>query len=793
MKKLQCSILFLKDNILSFAQNLTLMIANETDFLSEVLDAARSLCNEVNLMSSALGDASEKRRTRNEVKEWLNQVRDAVMEAEDVIDFFLLEGERQRHRNFLTRYMISYPKHLYIHNLRRKIENSNKRIDQLSARRSTLGLATSETGQNSVGMITNEQGLHFRGGDEAEEFYVIRFQKEENVIVQKLLTPIESPKPCPTVVSIVGMGGGGKTTLVRKVYKRNEVKQHFQTRVWISVSQQDNIRDLLHEKKELNVEILIHRLSSQSKETTYLIVFDDLWSPEDWHKLKKALPIQGEGYQSRVLVTTRNEAVDRHANPNTDPYFLRLLNEYECWELFLTKVMDCPKDLEDLERKIVHKCHRLPLAIVVLGGLLSLKPKTHIAWSKVVDSVHWELNKNESSWQQVLALSYADLPDHLKLDVAEDYMEELIQRSMIQATSRGYDGRENKGMMPLSGAMKLLRVLDLQNVDVEHIPSSLQKQIGKLVLLKYLNLRGWLGGKELPFSVGDLQNLQTLDLRDIGYLQFPRAIVKLQQLRNLVFSGSCSFPEISENFDHMKQLQTLVLREGKWIEGRLDRLTNLRVLCIQVIKSISPYKEALLSVLPKLNHLRGFGMIYQYYEGSIIHMVLERITRIQDFPSNLTTLTLRGILNAGDLMESLKELTKLRRLILDDIRRGLEINFSADGFRELEELQLLRIDNLELTVEKGALTYLRVLMIDATKLQWLPLALKHMVALQELALSYKSKKLINRVQKDAGEDWEIIKHIPSVVVFDSYIYIEAHSRYEYGEWFWYSDSLDSFL
>ncbi|XP_043719587.1 putative disease resistance protein At1g50180 [Telopea speciosissima] len=207
-------------SIFSIAQNIALLISNEANFISGLPDQVESLGNEISLMTSAVQDASEKRGTRKEVKEWVNQVRNVVMEAEDVIDFFIFRAERQRHRNFLTRY-ISYPIQLYnLHKLGREIENSTKKINQLSVRRSMLGLATSESGQSSIGMLSNERGLHFRRGDLVEEFCVIGFQKEENEIVKKLLKPIKQqlPQPCPAtvvvvvvvvvVVSIVvGMGG----------------------------------------------------------------------------------------------------------------------------------------------------------------------------------------------------------------------------------------------------------------------------------------------------------------------------------------------------------------------------------------------------------------------------------------------------------------------------------------------------------------------------------------------------------------------------------------------------------
>jgi len=44
-------------------------------------------------------------------------------------------------------------------------------------------------------------------------------------------------EPRQTVISIVGMGGSGKTTLVANTYNNDDVKKHFDCWAWITVSQ----------------------------------------------------------------------------------------------------------------------------------------------------------------------------------------------------------------------------------------------------------------------------------------------------------------------------------------------------------------------------------------------------------------------------------------------------------------------------------------------------------------------------------------------------------------------------
>ncbi|XP_024046466.1 LOW QUALITY PROTEIN: disease resistance protein RPP13-like [Citrus clementina] len=199
-----------------------------------------------------------------------------------------------------------------------------------------------------------------------------------------------SKEPRRLVISVYGMGGLGKTSLARKLYQNNDVKNKFDRRAWVSVSQDYDTKDLLlriirslkinvlKSSKKMREEDLERYLYNYLQGKSFLVVVDNIWQNETWESLKRVFPDNKNG--SRVIITTRIKEVAERSDENAYAHKLRFLRPDESWELFCKKAFrnsNGSEGLEKLGREMVEKCRGLPLAIVVLGGLLSMKKPHH--------------------------------------------------------------------------------------------------------------------------------------------------------------------------------------------------------------------------------------------------------------------------------------------------------------------------------------------------------------------------------------------------------------------------------
>ncbi|KAH1063475.1 hypothetical protein J1N35_028462 [Gossypium stocksii] len=178
------------------------------------------------------------------------------------------------------------------------------------------------------------------------------------------------------LISVLGEAGSGKTTLVRAFYDSIATKQHFDCRAWITVPQEYAERDLLldllgqlmkkKQKQSLSIEQLQRRFHLFLNWKRYLIVLDDLQTPQIWkNTLIQVLPNSSNG--SRVILTLRKAYLAYNMNPPPVVLPLRPLNEDESRRLFLKKVQKSVGD-DDVPSDLMQRGRGLPLSIGLLAG-----------------------------------------------------------------------------------------------------------------------------------------------------------------------------------------------------------------------------------------------------------------------------------------------------------------------------------------------------------------------------------------------------------------------------------------
>ena len=416
-------------------QKLYDLVSQEASLFGAVEGEVRQLRDELEWIRLSLEYADEKRRYDKRFKLWVNQVRDAAFDAEDVIDEFMFKVERKRQQTlnnlkflkFLPACLGLVDKLLLAHELSDRITEINTKLEKILVNRKRYSIeypTASEAGSSSEPWSYSNQMVAARKEKRlptVEETGVVGMKNDVEAVKEKLLEGAMER----VVVAIWGMGGLGKTTLAKKVYNHSDVQNHFSCRALVYVSQEYTIRELLmgiaacilRQRDETEISNMVEnelgkKVSDYLKDKRNLIVLDDVWNTDVWHRLSPYFP--AELNKSRVFITTRREdiAVDAHS----DCYKLQLLGEDESWELFLNKVGSAAEltwpGLE-FKKEIVAKCKGLPLAVVVLGGLLSLKDPTQHSWQKVLKSMDWHLSQGPDSCLGILALSYNDLPSYL--------------------------------------------------------------------------------------------------------------------------------------------------------------------------------------------------------------------------------------------------------------------------------------------------------------------------------------------------------------------------------------------
>ncbi|EMS68831.1 putative disease resistance protein RXW24L [Triticum urartu] len=157
----------------------------------------------------------------------------------------------------------------------------------------------------------------------------------------------------------------------------------------------------------------------------------------------------------------------------------------------------------------------------------------------------------------------------------------------------------------VSESMKLLRVLDLEDsLDVQD--ADLEKMLKLLRRLKFLSLRGCREIHHLPSSVGDLRQLQTLDIRHTLIVNLPGNIKKLQKLQYIRAGTSIQAQESSTPCLSVPKFCGRHRQFGVMVPRGINKLTTLHT--FGVVNIGASGGKAILKELKDLTQLRKLGV-----------------------------------------------------------------------------------------------------------------------------------------------------------------------------------------
>ncbi|KAG5244626.1 disease resistance protein [Salix suchowensis] len=816
-------------------EQLASLVAEETRFLGEVRGGIDELRDDLYSMKSFLQDAEERSESDQGMRAWVKQVRDVAYDAEDILEEFMLRFAPSHGSGFIHFLRDSYRSTRKLsarHRLASHLQSIKARVRAISERRNAFSLNRIDMPSTSSAAVEkwHDPRIASLYLDEAD---VVGIENPKHLLVSWLVEGEEKLSS----ISVVGMGGLGKTTLVKKVYDSHPIRRSFDAHSWVTVSKSFATAELLrvalqgflvtaNEPVPDNLQSmtdvqLIDALRKYLWRRRYVIVLDDVWNVNAWETIKYAFPDCNCG--SRIIFTTRIGNLAESIENTSHVYELQPLPENEAWTLFCMKAFRgehkavCPPELEEMSRDILRKCEGLPLAIVAIGGLLSKKKNQGLEWKKVHDCLATELKSNNElgSLRRILQLSYDDLPYYLKQcylylsvfpedhlikrmkliplwiverfveekqgftmeEVAEEYLNELVNRSLIQVAEMNYFNRVKKcrvhdlmreiillksreeSLVMIANGTRISKNEKVRRLSIHENSEEVQLHMRFPYLWSFLSFsshhsfeHGFRNYKLLrilnldraPFScfppeLVELIHLRYLSLRRTMIRELPESIRKLKYLEILDLKGSTSslfFPDtlgmrVPSGIGRLTSLQKLVsveVNEDYESVRELGKLTQLRRLGI--LKLREEQGMDLCYTLERLEHLTTMYVVslnktdfLQLDSISSPPKYLQRLylkCSLSALPGWIATLQYisKLVLQYSNLKsDPLKALQKLPSLVVLELRQayaGEELWCDRGGFSKLKKLGLHELERLQrVGIAKGSMPGLERLDITA--------------------------------------------------------------------------------
>eukprot|EP00268_Persea_americana_P027248 TRINITY_DN2668_c0_g1_i10.p1 TRINITY_DN2668_c0_g1~~TRINITY_DN2668_c0_g1_i10.p1 ORF type:complete len:1084 (+),score=177.77 TRINITY_DN2668_c0_g1_i10:817-4068(+) len=710
------------DALVSFVvEELGAIVKDEVGLLASVKKELKSLSSTFSAIQALLADAERKQVTTEGVRDWLGKIKEVAYEVEDIlderrrIDAFMSQhdeddiGKIQKVRSCSLFPCLCFKQVKLRHDIGHRIREVRERLNEISDEKSKFNLEGVEereimSGERETGSFIDESNTF--GRDEVKER-----------IIDQLVSETSREEKSVSIVSIVGMGGLGKTTLARLLYNDERVMAQFENRIWVCVSEPFDVKRIAIKVIESmggstsnnpDLDTLQHGLREAIDKKRILLVLDDVWNEDYalWEKLKN--PLMGAAQGSKVVVTARiHQVAVAMETPPINVHELGVLSDSDCWKLFHSRALEgteqenC-RELTEIGEKIVKRCKGVPLAVKAVGSLLR-GTRAKQDWEHIFDSKIWDWaiandDTHKNGILPALLLSYYNLPSHLKrcfsfcsvfpkdCAIGKDQLVKLwMAHGIIKSEEAKKDVTETFGERCFD--YLLTRSL-FQDAEKDEYGNIVRCKMHDLVhdLATFVSSDDH---RSMEAGHPELSSIKCHHLSLLvrnGMSSIPSPLCSAEHLRTLLLFGSSTIKEVAHSLlNHLKFLRALVLRrtEIENLPSSLGKLKHLSYLDLSGlnITELPEYVTDLCNLQTlKLNYCNRLRLLPSGISKMVKlrHLEIEETDDLAFLPSGL------------GMLSTLRTLIKFP--VGDENNRGCKIG-------ELENLNLLRgmlqIQNLE--------------------------------------------------------------------------------------------------
>ncbi|KAF8671268.1 hypothetical protein HU200_049974 [Digitaria exilis] len=737
---------------------------------------------------------------------WL---KDIAYDVDD-IDEFHLEAEKHDTdgdggKNIVSKYLCRKPKSFLLQcKAARKIKAIKKRYAVIVMQRTNLSAIA-----NSLPFGHNVHGINKTTGEMpslpiVDVAAVLGRDQEKHQIISKLVETKDQQKI--KTVSILGLGGSGKTTLANLVFNDvNIIEKHFESRLWVHVSQEFDVKKLIKKLFEAIADkdpaqhalpYMTKRITAELTGKRFLLVMDDVWveSQVQWENFMVYLKSGASG--SRILLTARSRIVAESLG-SRDEIDLPFLSLDNSWQLFQQSLVIPAEGLGlefvEVGKEIVKKCGGVPLAIKALAGVLRGKEWME-EWKSKRDSnlLDVEGEEHSVSVSACLGLSYFHLSPRLKecfticsvfpkgheID-KEQLIDQWIAHDLITMVA-GVEYLEYGGQKCFDSLVQICFLQDVNeyNGRVRCRMHDLVHDLARSILGDEISL-------VVPESNSSTKGYRYFSLIEDSINLPSKSIFEKARAMYVSAGDDFRFSMMLKNAKHLRSITVKPFHATSIsVLSEVLQIKYLRYLCISFI-SFCTLPEAV-SDIQSLQALHVTNSLFLHKLPESIGKLrklrtlnLSGCKELQSLPDSIgdchmiSCIDLWGCANVTMLPNCICRNNKLRILRLGRTRierlpstiialgnlEFLDLHLCKhlvelpEGIENLEKLQVLNLEECEklraMPIGIGRLSRLQNLSISCNSLSRLPQSMGHLVSLQTLRIAWCDA--LNQLHECLGE------------------------------------------